>query len=139
MRYPLPYAFARTHQLLLEEHAPGDYALCVHGQSNASGVSEIKVRGPGTRPALIALRRPRSTASHAAGRTLALVGQAGSGKTTLAEALLAAAGAIPAAGSIERGTTVCDYTPIEKQLRHSLKLAVASFEARGALIGWPSL
>ena len=35
-------------------------------------------------------------------RTLALVGQAGSGKTSLAEALLARAGAIPAAGSIER-------------------------------------
>ena len=32
-------------------------------------------------------------------RTLALVGQAGSGKTTLAEALLAAAGAIPAPAS----------------------------------------
>ena len=62
-------------------------------------------------------------------RTLALVGQAGSGKTTLAEALLAAAGAIPAAGSVERGTTVCDYTPQEKQLQHSLKLAVASFDA----------
>ena len=62
-------------------------------------------------------------------RTLALVGQAGSGKTSLAEALLARAGAIPAAGSVERGTTVCDYTPQEKQLQHSLKLAVASFEA----------
>ncbi len=61
-------------------------------------------------------------------RTLALVGQAGSGKTTLAEALLAAAGAIPAAGSIERGNTVCDYAPLEKQLGHSLKLAVASFD-----------
>ena len=63
-------------------------------------------------------------------RTVALVGQAGSGKTTLAEALLAAAGAIPAAGSVERGTSVCDYTPIEKQLRHSLKLAVATFDAK---------
>jgi elongation factor G len=62
-------------------------------------------------------------------RTLALVGQAGSGKTSLAEALLARAGAIPAAGSIERGSTVCDYTPLEKTFRHSLKLAVASFEA----------
>ena len=61
-------------------------------------------------------------------RTVALVGQAGSGKTSLAEALLAASGAIPAAGSVERGTTVCDYTPLEKQLQHSLKLAVASFE-----------
>ena len=59
-------------------------------------------------------------------RTLALVGQAGSGKTSLAEALLARAGAIPAAGSIERGSTVCDYTPLEKTFGHSLKLAVAS-------------
>lgn len=62
-------------------------------------------------------------------RTIALVGQAGCGKTTLAEALLAKAGAIHAAGSVERGTTVCDYAPLEKQLQHSLQLAVASFEA----------
>jgi elongation factor G len=61
-------------------------------------------------------------------RTLALVGQSGSGKTSLAEALLAKAGAIPAAGSVERGTTVTDYTPQEKQLRHSLKLGVATFD-----------
>ena len=61
-------------------------------------------------------------------RTLALVGQAGAGKTTLAEALLARAGALPAAGSVERGTTACDYTPLEKTFKHSLKLAVASFE-----------
>jgi elongation factor G len=67
-------------------------------------------------------------------RTVALVGQAGSGKTTLAEALLAKAGAIPAAGSVERGSTVCDYTPLEKQLQHSLKLAVASFEQAGTRI-----
>ena len=63
-------------------------------------------------------------------RTIALVGQAGSGKTTLAEALLAQAGAIGAPGSVERGSTVCDYTPQEKSLRHSLKLAVASFEVQ---------
>jgi len=63
-------------------------------------------------------------------RTIALVGQAGSGKTSLAEALLAKAGAVPAAGSVERGTTVFDYTPLEKQLHHSLKLAVATFEAK---------
>jgi elongation factor G len=67
-------------------------------------------------------------------RTIALVGQSGAGKTTLAEALLAGAGAIPAAGSVERGTTVCDYTPLEKQLQHSLKLAVASFETNGTRI-----
>ena len=63
-------------------------------------------------------------------RTIALVGQAGAGKTTLAEALLAKAGAIPAAGSVERGTTVGDYTALEKQLQHSLKLAVVTFDAR---------
>src|SRR5207253_205340 len=63
-------------------------------------------------------------------RTIALVGQSGAGKTTLAEALLARAGAIPAAGSVERGTTVCDYTPLEKELQHSLKLAVATFPVK---------
>jgi elongation factor G len=65
-------------------------------------------------------------------RTLALVGQSGAGKTMLAEALLAKAGVIPAPGAIERGTTVCDYTPMEKAFGHSLKLAVASFEVKGA-------
>ena len=39
-------------------------------------------------------------------RTVALVGHGASGKTTLAEALLVKAGAMPAAGSVERGTTV---------------------------------
>jgi elongation factor G len=67
-------------------------------------------------------------------RTLALVGQSGAGKTTLAEALLAKAGAIPAAGSVERGTTACDYTPLEKQLQHSLKLAIASFDTKDTRI-----
>src|SRR5687767_11599677 len=61
---------------------------------------------------------------------MALVGQSGAGKTTLAEALLLTAGAVPAAGSVERGTTVCDYTPLEKQLQHSLKLSVASFDVK---------
>ncbi|HWL40430.1 MAG TPA: elongation factor G, partial [Gemmatimonadaceae bacterium] len=32
---------------------------------------------------------------------------------------------------VERGTTVCDYSPLEKQLHHTTKLAVASFEAKG--------
>src|SRR5207247_1147804 len=42
-------------------------------------------------------------------RTLALVGQTTSGKTSLVEALLVRAGAIGAPGSLERGTTVCDF------------------------------
>jgi elongation factor G len=67
-------------------------------------------------------------------RTIALFGQSGAGKTSLAEALLARAGVVPAAGSVERGTTVCDYTPLEKQLQHSLKLAVASFDYKDTKI-----
>ncbi|MGH8746021.1 MAG: GTP-binding protein, partial [Burkholderiales bacterium] len=67
-------------------------------------------------------------------RTIALVGQAGSGKTSLAEALLVQAGTIGAPGSVERGSTVCDYTPLEKSLLHSLKLAVASFDTRGTRV-----
>ena len=56
---------------------------------------------------------PASGASAATAdiRTLALVGPQGAGKTSLAEALLARTGAIGAAGSLERGTTVSDFDP----------------------------
>jgi len=67
-------------------------------------------------------------------RTLALVGQAGSGKTSLAEALLARSGAIASEGSVEAGNSTCDYLPIEKSVHHSLKLAVASFAAQDTRI-----
>jgi len=60
-------------------------------------------------------------------RTVALVGHAGAGKTTLAEALLARAGAVAAAGSIERGNTVCDFDALEKAYKHSLASAVVNF------------
>jgi elongation factor G len=60
-------------------------------------------------------------------RTVALVGHTGAGKTTLAEALLAKAGAIPAPGSVERGNTVCDFDPLEKLYKHSLNSAVVNF------------
>ena len=63
-------------------------------------------------------------------RTLALVGQAGSGKTALADALLDRAGAPGPEGGSEHANSTCDYLPIEKRLHHSLKLAVASFEAQ---------
>ena len=57
-------------------------------------------------------------------RTLALVGPAGTGKTTLAEALLLAAGAIQSAGSVERGSTVADTDPLARKHQHSLNSAL---------------
>ena len=60
-------------------------------------------------------------------RTIALVGQTGAGKTSLAEALLCQAGAIGAPGSLERGTTVSDFDPMERRAQHSLNSAVMHF------------
>lgn len=57
-------------------------------------------------------------------RTLALVGPSAAGKTTLAEALLVKAGALGAAGSLERGTTVSDFDPLERRMQHSLSASV---------------
>ncbi len=67
-------------------------------------------------------------------RTLALVGHGASGKTTLAEALLLKAGAIMAAGSVERGTSVSDFDPLEKSWQHSLRASVLHFETQGARV-----
>jgi len=53
-------------------------------------------------------------------RNLALVGHAGAGKTTLVQTLLARAGVISSAGSVERGQTVCDFTEEEKEHGQSL-------------------
>ncbi|MGD9388104.1 MAG: elongation factor G [Gammaproteobacteria bacterium] len=61
-------------------------------------------------------------------RNLALIGPAGTGKTSLAEALLYAAGAIPQRGRIERGDTVCDFDPREIDMNHSLNSAVCHLD-----------
>ena len=45
MRYPLPYAFARTHQLLLEDES-GDLTLCLHPESTLSAASEVLRKYP---------------------------------------------------------------------------------------------
>jgi elongation factor G len=64
-------------------------------------------------------------------RNIALTGHSGAGKTTLVEALLAATGVIPEPGSVERGTTVCDYDALEKEQQHSLDVAITGFNAHG--------
>ena len=60
-------------------------------------------------------------------RTVALVGQTAAGKTSLVESLLWKAGAIGAPGSLERGTTVCDFDPLERKVQHSLNTAIVHF------------
>ncbi len=61
-------------------------------------------------------------------RTVALVGHGASGKTALAEALLHKAGTIQTPGSVERGTTVSDFDPLEKTYQHSLRASVVHLE-----------
>src|SRR6187549_4045465 len=67
-------------------------------------------------------------------RTVALIGHGASGKTTLAEALLTKAGTIQAAGTVERGTTVSDFDPLEKAYQHSLRAAVVHLDTRDTRI-----
>jgi len=67
-------------------------------------------------------------------RTLALVGAAASGKTSLAEALLHRAGTIGAPGSLERGTTVSDFDPLERKFQHSLNASVMHLHHRDTRI-----
>jgi elongation factor G len=61
-------------------------------------------------------------------RNIALAGHASAGKTTLFEALLHAGGAIQTAGTIERGSTVSDHDPMEKERRHSMSASIASVD-----------
>jgi elongation factor G len=58
-------------------------------------------------------------------RNVVLIGPGGSGKTTLVETLLASAGAIPRAGNIQEGSTVCDFEEAEKSHERSISLAIA--------------
>ena len=57
-------------------------------------------------------------------RNVVLVGPNGSGKTSLVEALLAATGAIPRAGSVLDGTTVSDFEEPEQTHQRSISLSV---------------
>jgi elongation factor G len=64
-------------------------------------------------------------------RNIALVGQAGSGKTSLVEALLHAAGVIGTLGKVEAGDTACDFTDEEKKHGHSLCNAIVHIDHAG--------
>ena len=61
-------------------------------------------------------------------RNIALAGHNGSGKTSLAEALLFKAGASDRLGKTSDGTTVCDYDPEEIKRVISISTSLAAFE-----------
>lgn len=64
-------------------------------------------------------------------RNVALVGHQGSGKTTLAEAMLYASGAIQRPGTVAEGTTVSDFHASEKERQMSVFASLLHAEWKG--------
>jgi len=60
-------------------------------------------------------------------RNVAVLSHSGAGKTSLVEALLYRAGAIPALGKVEDGSTASDNTPEEKRRKISIYASVHPF------------
>lgn len=73
-------------------------------------------------------------------RAIALVGPAGGGKTSLAEAILFITGAVPRQGSVQAGSSVGDASPEARERGSSTELNLMHFEWMGdrfALIDVP--
>ncbi len=64
-------------------------------------------------------------------KNIALLGSKGAGKTTLAEAMLFECGVIKRRGTVEAGTTVSDYFPVEKEYGYSVFSTVFNAEFNG--------
>src|SRR3954471_16461895 len=67
-------------------------------------------------------------------RNVAVVGHRGVGKTSLVEAMLFQAGAINRLGTVEAGTTVCDWDEDEHKRQMSLAASLCHLEWQGRKI-----
>src|SRR5207253_11133700 len=85
-----------------------------------------------TRAPVTARRESRMAGQPSKGtRVIALVGPAGAGKTSLAEAMLFAAGATDRLGSTASGSSICDSSPEARQRRGSTELNLYNFQYLG--------
>ncbi len=69
--------------------------------------------------------------SGGAGANVVILGHSHDGKTTLAESLLFAAGAVPRLGSTDQGTALLDYEPEEQRRHISVQLGIAQLVWEG--------
>ena len=67
-------------------------------------------------------------------RNVALVGHSGAGKTTLAESLALAAGAVGRPGRVHDGSTLSDYDEIEHRQQRSVQLALIPLDHAGCRV-----
>jgi len=63
-----------------------------------------------------------------------MLGHGGAGKTTLCEAMLHAAKVTTRLGSVDDSTSTLDFTDIEKDRKHSVEPAIATFDHNGKAI-----
>ncbi|MDR1922872.1 MAG: elongation factor G [Planctomycetaceae bacterium] len=66
-------------------------------------------------------------------RNIALCGHGGSGKTTLADAILNETGAVKKLASVDDGTSICDFDEEEKLHKYTIETSVIHFERNGKL------
>src|SRR4030042_301791 len=64
-------------------------------------------------------------------RNIALCGHGSAGKTTLADRLLDTTGTVKHLGSVDEGTSACDFDEEEKQHKYSIEATLVHFDHAG--------